>query len=353
MLSMGPFGYPLDYLLWWALYLSLLLHTWCYFKLAGRSRRRRRLRVFVGNGLIFLCLGGCAALAGESYFRFLSVDLDPFGMSMPSRRWFAIHVKLNSMGCRDREWTQEKPPGVRRIAFVGDSFVYGWGVERTEDRFSNRVGAALSRSPNAVEVLNVAKPGWDTGAQIQPVADMIDVFGADEIVLCYVFNDIEKLLPRDGDFDPTRPPLPRFFNPDGSCLLDALYRSVVVPRIASVRNYHDWLAAGFADARTWEQHQQQLAAIVRICRERNVVLRVVLLPFLKVGGTGFDRAALHARVGAFFEAQGVAVADLLPVVEGRDVDVLVVNRLDAHPNEEAHRLFAEEILRKFYRELEH
>lgn len=30
-LSAGLFGYISDYLLWWGLYLSLILHTWCFF----------------------------------------------------------------------------------------------------------------------------------------------------------------------------------------------------------------------------------------------------------------------------------------------------------------------------------
>ncbi len=341
MLSMGPFGYPLDYLILWALYVSLVVHTVCFFR-SRHFKKRTRLGLLTGNLLVFSCLGGLAALAVESCLRFVSTTLDPFGMSIPSRRWFALHAKLNSLGCRDREWTVEKPPSVRRIAFVGDSFTYGWGIERVDDRFSERIAEQFERiRPGQVEIMNVAKPGWGTSDQIQPIRDMIHYYGADEIVLCYVFNDIEKAIPQVEGFDPTRPPEPRFFNPDGSCLIDYLYRRLVVPRRATVRGHHDWLAGGYYDVNSLRVHQEQLGAILQSCREAKVPLRVVLLPFLHVGGARFDRGLIHSIIRGFLEVNGVTVVDLLAAIENRDVRSLVVNRLDSHPNEAAHALFAE------------
>ena len=196
MLAGGAFGYVSDYLIWWVLLISLLVHTWCFFKFFPR-KKHRHVGLLAGNALIFLCILGVAAIIGESYLRFVHVGTDSFGMSLPARRWFALYTKLNSLGCRDVEWTVDKPKHVRRIAFVGDSFIYGWGIERLEDRFTDRVQAMFHReSPGTVEVMNVAKPGWGTRGQMAPIGDMIDRFDVDEIVLCYVLNDIEKLLPR-------------------------------------------------------------------------------------------------------------------------------------------------------------
>ena len=348
MFTSGAFGYLADYALWWLLFTSLTVHTWCFFKFFPRSRYRKS-GLIVGNILIFLCLLGVVSLAGETYFRFVAVETDSFGLSLPARRWFALHGRLNSLGCRDKEWTVEKPPGVRRIAFVGDSFTYGWGIKRLEDRFPDRIQAMFDRRERGqVEVMNVAKPGWDTGAELQPVADMIDVYGADEVVLCYVPNDIEKLLPSDAGFDPISPPEPTVVNLSSSCLLDYFYRRTILPRVPTVRGYHDWLAEGFADPEIWRRHQEQFFAIVRECRAKNVTLRVVLLPFLQTGGEKFQPGALHATLRGFFESQGVPVIDLLPTIEGRDRRALMVNACDAHPNERANALFADTIWKAFY-----
>ena len=151
---------------------------------------------------------------------------------------------------------------VRRIAFVGDSFTYGWGIEQVEDRFTDRIQVSFnSRSGDRVEVMNVAKPGWDTQQELQPVADMIDAYGVDEIVLCYVPNDIEGLIPTSPDFDPTTPPDPTWFNPDASYLLTQMYQRLWLPRLPTVRGYHDWLAEGVGEPTIWRRHERQLGAM--------------------------------------------------------------------------------------------
>ncbi len=348
MLTSGVFGYLFDYILWWVLFVSLVLHTWCFFRFFPRAKFRR-MGLLAGNALIFLCLLGVAALIGESYLRFAAVETDSFGVSLPARRWFAMYTQLNSMGCRDREWTTPKPPGTRRIAFVGDSFTYGWGIKRPEDRFPDMIQARFEDSTSGqVEVLNVAKPGWGTGEESRPIADVIDVFGVDEVVLCYVANDIEKLLPTRSGFNPTRPPDSTWFNLDSSCLLDYLYRRVYLPRVPTVRGYHDWLAEGYADPSIWRAHQEQLLGIIGQCRDRGVAIRVVLLPFLRTAGQKFDRASLHSTLRGFFEANDVPVVDLLPTVADKPAESLIVNSVDAHPNEIAHRLFADAIWSALY-----
>lgn len=348
MLTGNAFGYLADYLVWWLAYLSILVHTWCFFRFFPR-RQYRKAGLALGNLLVFVCLLGAVSLVAESYLRFISVETDAFGMSLPARRWFAIHTRLNSLGCRDGEWVSEKPAGVKRIAFVGDSFTYGWGIERVEDRFPDRIQTWLEqRSPGSVEVMNVAKSGWDTGAQLRPIQDMIRLYGVDEVVLCYVPNDIEKLLPRTPAFDPIRPPEPVLVNLSSSCLVDHLYRRIWLPRVPTVRRYHDWLAEGFADTDLWRRHQEQLGAIIHHCREMSVTLRAVLLPYIRTSGSRFQPKQIHDTLRGFFEQNDVEVVDLLSVILNEEAADLVVNRQDTHPNERANELFAETIWQKFY-----
>ena len=348
MLTSGAFGYLLDYVLWWLIFASLVVHTWCFFKFFPWQRRRKSGLV-IGNALVLLCMLGIVALAFESYFRFVCVETDAFGVSLPARRWFVLHTKLNSLGCRDVEWTVEKPPGVRRIAFVGDSITYGWGIKRVEDRFTDRIGAMFDHSlPGSHEVMNVAKPGWGTKAQLTPIQDLIRRFGVDDVILCYVPNDIDTLLPTTDEFDPAHPPEPFLFDPDRSCLLDYVYRTLYLPRVSTVRGYHTWLAEGYADKTIWRHQREQLDDIIRQCRDNGVRLRVVLLPFIQTAGKEYDAERLHATLGEFFETRHVQVLDLLAAIAGRDPDELVINRRDAHPNERAHRLFADAIWEGFF-----
>ncbi len=348
MWASGAYGYLLDYLLFWGVVVSLFVHTWCFFKLFPR-KKYKKTGLVLGNALVLLCMLSVVALALESRIRFTLVETDSFGVSLPARRWFALNTSLNSLGCRDKEWAVEKPPGVRRIAFVGDSFTYGWGIARVADRFPDLVQARFdARVPGTVEILNVAKPGWNTGDELQPIKDMIERYSVDEVTLCYVPNDIEGLIATTDDFNPTRPPDPVLFNPDSSCLLDYLYRRLYLPRLPTVQGFHDWLAAGYADEPTWRRHQQQLFAIKRLCDEHDVRLRVALIPFIRTGGEKLQLDKLHALLGHFLSVNGFDHVDLLPALAGATAADLVVNAADAHPNEEANRRFAKALWQAFY-----
>jgi hypothetical protein len=115
-----------------------------------------------------------------------------------------------------------------------------------------------------------------------------------------------------------------------------------------VKNYHDWLAEGFADGGIWGRHQQQLSAIIRHCQDHGVVLRAALLPFIRTSGDKFHVADFHASLRRFFEANQLPVVDLYGTIAALPPDQLVVNRNDSHPNERAHELFGKAIWEAFY-----
>ena len=348
MLAMGAYGYLADYVLWVVLYASLCVHAYCFLRYF-QSPRRPWLKLVLGNALVFLVLVASLALAAESYLRFISVATDSFGMTLPARRWFALHTQLNSHGFRDEEWSPDKPAGVGRIGVLGDSFVYGWGVEDEDDRFTERLQARFdARVPGRVQVLNLAKPGWDTGDELQALGWLIDHYAIDEVLLGYVVNDVERILPVTPDFNPTRPPICQWFNTDSSCLFEYVYYRVLVTRMPTVQNYHSWLLKGYTDPDLWRLQQARLAAMARICHERGVGLRAVLLPMLQPGRERFPSEMVHAKVGQCFADLGVPVLDLLPALADQDVGRLIVNRSDAHPNARAQALYAERIWEAFY-----
>jgi hypothetical protein len=368
MLTSGLYGYLADYVLWVVLFASLVVHTWCFFKFGKKSGR---LRLILGNVLLTLCMLGTVALIAESYFRFISVGTDPFGVTMASRRWFVYYTDLNSLGCRDKEWTREKPPDIYRMAVVGDSFVYGWGIREPGDRFPDLLQHRFDQlAPGRVEVMNVAKPGLDSAEELLPIQQMVEVYGVDEVLLGYVPNDIEKVIPQEDGVDRTEPPFCQWFNTDSSALAEFLYYRLVVPRKDTVQSYGDWLMAAYTDATLWRRQQEELGKIISYCRDKNVSLKVALLPLLRAGGAsdgsaagggpsdaqtgehgsggGYDPRQVHGQVAYFFERNGVPVVDLRPAIAGVDPTTLVVSAWDAHPNEAAHALFADAIWQAFY-----
>ena len=348
MFETGAYGHLSDYLWWYVVVASLLVHTWCFFKLC-RPDRHPRLRLIGGNALITLCMLSVVALGAETYLRFVSVTTDGYGASLTSKRWHKAYASLNSMFCRDKEWTEEKPVGTRRIAFVGDSFTYGWGINNPDDLFTSILQRRFDNGPTgSVEVMNVAWPNWDTDRHIESIRTITSVYDVDEVILCYLPNDIITVLPVMDQVDPRALPEQYTLNTQTSFLMDYLYLRLVPQTYSSVRNYCDWIWDGYRDPDVWAKQTAQLDAIVETCADRDVTLRVALFPFLRVWGERYDGPALHKQLADFFRYRNVDVVDLLPTTAGFASSELTVNAVDAHPNEMAHQRFADEIWKAFF-----
>ena len=69
--------------------------------------------------------------------------------------------RINQVGLRGNDFLLPKPSAVYRIAFLGDSIIYGGGLVRDEDLFVNRVASSLTKSEGRqVEAINISAPGW-------------------------------------------------------------------------------------------------------------------------------------------------------------------------------------------------
>lgn len=74
---------------------------------------------------------------------------------------FSVRIRTNGWGLREPREVGPKHTGAFRIAAVGDSFTYGWGVE-AEQTYPARLQAELrNRGRTDADVVNVAKPGDD------------------------------------------------------------------------------------------------------------------------------------------------------------------------------------------------
>ena len=99
--------------------------------------------------------------------------------------------RINSLGMRDKEYAVEKPPGVARIAILGDSFTFGNGVPE-EATFANVLEASLnaSRDDTTYEVMNFGVKGYDTGQELATLREVALPLEPDLIVVAYYLNDV-------------------------------------------------------------------------------------------------------------------------------------------------------------------
>ena len=74
-------------------------------------------------------------------------------------------LSVNADGFRDTTWTLQAEPGVERIAVIGDSIAFGWGVP-TKDRFSDILQSKLNELAGAGSTSSTLSAGKSTRYQV-------------------------------------------------------------------------------------------------------------------------------------------------------------------------------------------
>ncbi|HLA78106.1 MAG TPA: SGNH/GDSL hydrolase family protein [Vicinamibacteria bacterium] len=305
--------------------------------------KRGELALLLASGALFL-------LMAEVGVRLLGSDRPrPTGYAPLNTNRRAMRPQ-NLRGYRDLERTIPKPPGVRRIVSLGDSFAWGASVE-FEDAYPQRLERGLSRRRQEPwEVVNLALPGMNTVDQAAQLADEGLAYQPEAVVLGYVLNDSEDAAAAE-----TRRAedwlAARRAPPGGVFNRSALFRLVQGRLWATAENRRrvNGYRSMFAEtAPGWIASQQALKTLGARCRERGVPLLLAVFPLF---GNPLDESypfsEIHSRVAAAGAAAGAKVVDLLPAYRGLKWEILVVDGVDdEHPNEIAHRIAANRLLKE-------
>ena len=180
---------------------------------------KKRLFPLLALGLALLAGAGlCEALlrllgvrlAGSTYtlHRELGWGLRPGATAWHTGEGVAWS-QINRHGFRDKDRSFEKPPGVYRIAVLGDSYTEARGVDM-DKTFTALAEQDLQACPGfagGVEVLNFGVSGYGTGQQLLALQKQVWQFDPDLIVLQFfagndLFNNYRKLNVSDPGITP-------------------------------------------------------------------------------------------------------------------------------------------------------
>jgi len=109
---------------------------------------------------------------------------------------YVIRDRINAQGMRDVEHRLEKPEGVKRVLVLGDSFMYGDGVEQ-EESMPRRLAAMTPQ----VAVINAGVRAWNLDQEYLYYKARGRRYGADLVILAFFINDLIRdpsYVARDG-----------------------------------------------------------------------------------------------------------------------------------------------------------
>ena len=256
----------------------------------------------------------------------------------------------NSRGYRDHERALHKAPGVKRLLSLGDSFAWGASVQ-FDDTYGQRLERQLPRRRHeAWEVVQLALPGMNTVDEASQLYEEGLAYDPDLVVVGYVLNDsedseaAEARRAREWALEKREKREPRFL--DHSALFK-LVGSRFFATVENRRRISGYRSMYRSDAPGWVAGRKALNLMGKLCTEKGIPFVVVIFPlFANPLDASYPFAEIHAAVSQAASAAGAKVVDLRPAYEGLRWDLLVVDgAADEHPNEIAHRIAADVLLK--------
>ena len=103
---------------------------------------------------------------------------------------------INSRGMRDREFSTTRPDGTFRIACIGDSVTYGFGIDHASNSYPKRLETLLntfcSDSKTRFEVLNFGVPGYDAAEIAETAKQKVLPLHPNLVIYGYCLNDPQE-----------------------------------------------------------------------------------------------------------------------------------------------------------------
>lgn len=254
------------------------------------------------------------------------------GVDHPAKGVPPFRVRINAQGFRGPEVEVPKPAGVRRIAFLGDSNTFGFGIEEGE-RFTD----LLARSaPAGTETINLGVFAYGTDQEAIYLERNALRLDPDMVVLAVSAGDLLDVMSSvnggaakpfckiiDGRFTINNIPVPQSTPLLSSRSLKsrikvALYRHshlfrLMLNRVLALNSYMTDTVREMDDGEGFTVMVEIIKGMQRVCRESGIDFKVVLISHGDwIAGLKQDRSAQIGYYGALKQAltrEGVEIID--------------------------------------------
>lgn len=300
--------------------------------LARPARVRRARYAKFAAATVFLTFLVCF-LVLEAVFRLLDI-VPPEGTYPDDAPRYLVDNSVNSRGMREPWETIPDDDPRRRIAFLGDSFVYGYAVE-PEETFTSLVEEML---PNTITI-NMGGIGSNPKDQYFAYLRLKEETKPDVLVHVIYLNDL------DFDLGAMLQGIHRIPRYDSWLARQSFVVRYIEKQIQFHQSHRKTLAyfsggdTAAQRAASWADFEEYVTLCKEAAEEEGGEYRLVIFPWLyKLDD--YPLRHVHRKVGALADRLGVPLLDLLESFKGRDDLELRVGIVDPHPNATGHRIAA-------------
>lgn len=212
--------------------------------------------------------------------------------------------ETNVDGLRDATRPVESYPGLQRIVILGDSVVYGHGLEAGE-AFPQLLEKRLHEALVPAEIFNVALPGWSTRQERLAYERIARNYKPTDVILAVCLNDFAEL-----QINLAKPPgiLLTLFKHSAAVRLalgasrreigavEELFKEPNSPRVQSAFNLF----------------RQEVRALRDEVREDGASFRLLVFPFRFQVEPDAPPPSVQERIAIFAATERIQVLDFLP-----------------------------------------
>jgi lysophospholipase L1-like esterase len=304
---------------------------------AARRRARKFRAATVALSVVF-ALG-----LMEAVFRIWNIQPPP--VLRPSHfDVLGVDNTLNALGIRE-DWDRIPPDDRRlRVAFLGDSFTYGYSVEPEEAFCHLLEGLLASDWPTGALTINLGYNATGPHEQYERYVPLRDTLRPDVVVHVLFLNDLDYNLHH------------MVVHIHGVTRLDSWPATQSYVWRFAEKQYRYWRVWHetldyFHGGRTPQERARSWSILedgVRKCKaaaeEGGAVYCMVLFPWL-FQLEQYPLLDAHAKIRDLATRLQVPFLDLLDAFEGREWKSVCVSPVNEHPNARGHKIAAEAIAR--------
>lgn len=258
-----------------------------------------------------------------------------------------VLYETNRLRLRSPERPQRKPPGVFRVAVLGDSYVMGDGV-LMEETYAARLERELpSIAPHrfTYEVVNTGMSGLDAAHAVARYAELGVAYDPDLAVYGFTINDIEgpnyrktaRAGPDPYGVESSRLALWRLIGPGWVAIREAYFPPPESWAHELRQNY-------FENEAAWRDFTASIDRLGKIDSARGICTVLFIHTHLVTLNALHPFQSIYEKVAAAGRERGFHVIESFPAFRGKSERALWVSPYDSHPNADGHGLLGEALV---------